>query len=246
MKPIDPALGENADPIGALMRAWFPSDTHPYRVLERRIDALTGPEKAVLEIGCGRTAPVLTGMKGRARSLAGIDLVDFTVDDPDIRLFRNDAADMRDIADASVDLAFSRSVMEHVPDVAGCYREIHRVLRPGGRYVFLTPNFWDYASLISYAIPNRFHQSIVNATEGRDEDDTFPTFYRSNTRGAIARLAAAHGLAVDRFEHLGQYPCYLVFNRTLFVLGSKYEKFLERHRRLHWLRGWILAELKKP
>lgn len=246
MKFIDSTLGKNADPIEELIDAWFPSETHPYRVLERRIDTLIGMDKAVLEIGCGRSAPVLTNLKDRARSLTGIDLVDFNVAAPNIRLFKNDAAEMKDIESGSIDLAFSRSVMEHVENAAGCYREIDRILLPGGRYIFLTPNFWDYASLISYIIPNRFHQSLVNITEGRDEDDIFPAFYRSNTRRSITRLARDHGLTVDRFAHLGQYPCYLVFNRTLFVLGSRYEKFLERHPKLHWLRGWIICELTKP
>lgn len=229
-----------------LIASWFPPASHPYRILERRVQDHAGPDDIVLEIGCGRTAPLLRKLKGMVGALKGIDLVDFTIDDPDIQLLNNDVADMKDIADASIDFAFSRSVMEHVGNINHCYAELYRILKPGGIYLFLTPNFWDYGALISYLVPNRFHQTIVGRTEGRAEENTFPTFYRSNTRRSIGRLANAHGLNVKMFDYLGQYPAYLVFNRRLFILGSKYEKLLERHDTLHWLRGWILCAIEKP
>jgi len=39
------------------------------------------------------------------------------------------------LADASVDLVISSCSINHVPDKAAVYREIYRVLRPGGRFV---------------------------------------------------------------------------------------------------------------
>ena len=119
-------------------------------------------------------------------------------------------------------------------------------MKPNGRYVFLTPNLWDYASLIAYAVPNRFHGNIVRWSEGRQEADTFPTYYRSNTYRKIARLVKGSGLALAKFEYLGQYPSYLMLSETLFSLASRYEKFLERHSSLHWLRGWIFCIARKP
>ena len=86
---------------------------------------------------------------------------------------------------------------------------------------------------------------LVRVVEGRDEQDTFPAFYKSNTFKSIRELAADNGLQVDRIDYLGQYPNYFVFNRFLFWVGCKYEKFLERHPQLHWLRGWIVCVLSK-
>jgi SAM-dependent methyltransferase len=150
------------------------------------------------------------------------------------------------IENNSIDLAYSRSVMEHIEDAGRAFSEICRVLRPGGRYIFLTPNFWDYASLIAYVVPNRFHAKIVRWSEGRSEEDTFPTYYRANTYYSIKRMAERNGMIVSQFGYLGQYPSHLMFSRTLFSLAAKYEKFLERHSSLHCLRGWILCVLCKP
>jgi hypothetical protein len=118
------------------------------------------------------------------------------------------------------------------------------VLKPGGSYVFLTPNFWDYGSLIAHLVPNRMHPWIVHRVEGRQEEDVFATCYQANTKHQIGKLAARAGLAVERFDYLGQYPNYLKFNRKIFELGCRYAKFLQRTPPLHWLQGWIMCELR--
>lgn len=233
-------------PIQQQIEAYFPPSTHPYRVLERAIDARLGPEVTALEIGCGRTAPMLRALRGRAKRLIGIDLVDFTVDDPELELHRISLTRMEGIADASIDLAWSRSVMEHVADAGAAFSEIARVLMPGGHYIFLTPNLWDYGSLAAALTPNRFHAAIVRATEGRPEEDTFPTCFASNTMGRIRRLARSSGLEVAELDYLNQYPNYLRFSRPLFWLGSHYARLIDRVRPLRILSGWLFADIRKP
>jgi SAM-dependent methyltransferase len=227
------------------MDAMFPSDTHPYRVLERAIADNLGPDSAVLDIGCGRTAPNLSALIGKAGTLYGIDVIDFTIDDPRLHLFTNDVCAMTDIADNSIDLAYSRAVMEHLPDVEAAYREIARVLKPGGKYVYITPSIYDYGSLVALMVPNRFHGKIVSATEGRAEADVFPTVFASNSLGKIALHAAQCGLKVREARYIGQYPSYLVFNRALFWLGSMYQKAIEKFALTKPLQGWIFCVLEK-
>lgn len=234
--------------VAALQDKYFPPATHPhpYRVFRDKVVEHIKDDSVVLEVGCGRTAPILTSIRERGGRLIGIDVVPFAVEDPRLELHNCSVTFMDRIASSSVDVAFSRSVMEHISDVHAAYREISRVLSAGGVYVFLTPNFWDYGSLISYATPNRLHGRIVSAVEGRMEDDVFPTFYRSNTKNSIARLAAASRLDVQQIRYIGQYPNYFLFSPTLFRIGCWYAKLIEKFQLLHPLQGWILCVLRKP
>ena len=44
--------------------------------------------------------------------------------------------------DASFERVFSHGSMEHFPDIAAGFRELRRVMTPGGRAVIVVPNFW--------------------------------------------------------------------------------------------------------
>ncbi len=228
-----------------LKHKYFGRDEHPYTTLEREIERHLGPEVVLLDAGCGRGAPVLAKFAGRARRLIGVDLVEFLPGLAGLELLQGDLA-RTGLPDASVDLVYSRSVMEHVDDPARVYAEMQRILRPGGRFVFLTANLWDYASILARIIPNRFHPWIVSKVEGRAEEDVFPIRYRTNTRGAVRRWAAQSGFEIESFRHLGQYPAYFQFNGFLFWLATGYEKLISRFRALHFLRGWIFVVLRKP
>jgi len=232
--------------IQSQINYFFPPETHPYRALERAIDAAVGSDSVVLDVGCGHGAPNLQRLKGRAGRLYGIDLVDFDAQSDDMVLLNESISDLKSFADNSIDLAYSRSVMEHVADIENAYKELYRVLRPGGIYVFLTPNRYDYASIIATLVPNRFHAKVVKLTEGRDEQDTFPIVYASNTFREIRRLSAANGFRIRRLERLGQYPSYLRFSRPLFWLGCLYEKALDKVPFLDALKGWIFCTIEKP
>jgi SAM-dependent methyltransferase len=227
-----------------LLRKYYRDSEHPYSLFEERVGQLLRPDSVLLDAGCGRTVPVLRKFQGRAARLIGVELVDFTDVPPGIETHNSDLARLP-LADASVDLIMSRSVFEHLIDPDSVYREVSRVLKPGGRLVFLTANLWDYGTIVARLVPNRFHASIVKAVEGRAEEDTFPTAYKTNTRGDVDRLAARAGLGVEAFEYLNQYPNYLMFNGALFYLGVGYERLTSRFDCLRFLRGWILVTLRK-
>lgn len=225
---------------------YYTNDAHPYRVFERHVESLIGLQtRTLLDAGCGRTVPVLRKYLGRIERLIGVELVDFTDVPPGIEVHNADLAKLP-LADACVDLVISRSVFEHLTEPDKVYAELARVLRPGGRVVFLTANFWDYGTQVARLVPNRFHAKVVAKVEGRPEEDTFPTAYKTNTRGDIERLAAATRLQVARIDYLNQYPNYLMFNGVLFALGMAFERLTSRFEVLKGLRGWVLVTLYKP
>jgi len=228
-----------------LKQRYFGRYQHPYGVLRRRIEELLAPDATLVDAGCGRSAPTLAHFGGRARRLVGVDMVAFADAPSGIELRRRDIADTG-LATSTVDLMYSQAVLEHVTNPSAVFAEIARVLKPGGYYIGLTANKWDYASLAARVIPNRFHPWIVRRTEGRDEQDVFPTAYRANTRRDVARHAACHGLALAEFRYLGQYPSYFMFSGALFLAATAYQKVIERIAPLHCLQGWIFFVLRKP
>lgn len=225
---------------------FYANDAHPYRIFERRVaTTLRGADETLLDAGCGRTTPVLRNFIGRAGRLIGVDLVEFTDVPAGIETYEIDLAHVP-LPDSCVDVIMSRSVFEHLTDPDAVYRELARILRPGGRIVFLTANLWDYGTAVARLVPNRYHASVVKFVEGRKEEDTFPTAYRTNTRSAVDRLARDAGLDVRSFEYLSQYPNYLMFNGALFFIGMCVEKLIARAHALRTLRGWIMVTLEKP
>jgi SAM-dependent methyltransferase len=238
-------LAEMTQLAERLLQKHYADSPHPYRVYENTVDGLLASGDTLLDAGCGRTAPVLQKYRGRAARLIGVELVEFTDVPEGIETYNADLASLP-LPDASIDLIMSRSVFEHLADPSAVYREFSRVLRPGGAVVFLTANMWDYGTLVARMVPNRFHARIVKRTEGRAEEDTFPTMYKTNTRRAVHGLATDAGLRVESFAYLSQYPNYLMFNGALFFLGMCFEKVVRRYEVLRFLRGWILVTLRKP
>jgi SAM-dependent methyltransferase len=230
-----------------LRERWFGDDEHPYTTYERRVRALLREEHTLLEGGCGYGAEILRKYRGLAARRIGIDRVEFRPEAvaDGIELHRGDMA-RTGLPDGSVDLIMSRAVLEHLEHPLEVFREVQRILRPGGHFVFLTANIGDYASWISMAIPNRLHPLVVRLTEGRDEADTFPAFYRCNSRRSLARLCRDSDLELASLEYLGQYPCYFMFNPLLFAAASGYEKLISRVEALRFLRGWLLGVVTKP
>jgi SAM-dependent methyltransferase len=227
------------------MERYFGGEAHPYQILVDEVERHIGRESVLLDAGCGRTAPVLRTLAGKAARRIGVDLVDFTDHVDGVELIQADLGSV-DLPDNSVDVIMSRSVMEHVVDPPKVYREMWRILKPGGHFIFLTGNLWDYSALLALLIPNRYHPRLVAKTQGRAEEDVFPVAYKTNSYGAVKRWTVVANFELVSFRYLGQYPAYFMFNGFFFLIATAYEKLIRRFESLRFLRGWILVTLRKP
>lgn len=98
----------------------------------------------VLEVGCGLGTDGAQFAKAGA-DYTGIDLTEAAVDLARRRFelfnlpgnFCVADAEGLDFPDNSFDLVYSHGVLHHTPDTAAAIREVHRVLRPGGRAVVM-------------------------------------------------------------------------------------------------------------
>jgi len=125
---------------------------------------------------------------------------------------------------AAFDLCVERWVIEHLPDPVLSFREISRVVQPGGRFVFLTTNAWFYGSLVARVTPNTLHGRIVKWATGRAVHDTFKTYYRANTRGRLRRILRPLGFQEEYLRVELEDPAYLQFSVITYVLGVAYER----------------------
>jgi SAM-dependent methyltransferase len=133
------------------------------------------------------------------------------------------------------DLVLCTWVIEHLPEPCPAFREIARVLKPGGCLLLLTPNARHPLIALGRAIPARWRRLLVQRLYGRAPQDIFPAFYRANTPGMLRRLLRAAGLQEIAWFEI-EDPTYLAFHPLLFAFAAFYEQLTA------WrpLRGWRL------
>jgi SAM-dependent methyltransferase len=233
--------------VQTLLRKYYPPEDDPYRIFESVIASYLRPEHTVLDAGCGRSASVLNLFAPRCTAALGVDAVGFPEAPANgrVRLIHGRLEDLP-VASETVDLAFSRSVLEHLTDADVVYREISRVLKPGGHFVFITPNIWSYPILASRLVPNSLHAVLLEWAEGRPKEEAFPTHYQSNSFRAVRRLASSAGLEVRSLRYLAMFPNYLMFHPAAFRIGIAFQRLTSRFGLLHFLQHWILGVLAKP
>ncbi len=146
---------------------------------------------------------------------------------------------------AYFDVVISRSVVEHLADPPRVFREFHRILKPGGKVIFSTPNKYDYISIGARLTPYGWHRALVSRMLGVPEDDIFPTLYRANTLSKLGKELNAAGFRRTVLKSVSHYPAYLMFSPVLFRLGMVYER-LTAFRPLRFLRGTLLCVFEKP
>lgn len=198
----------------------------------------------MLDAGCGRYLKFAREFSDRAH-VVGID-VDPVLETDNSRAPFGVRGDLSALPfpGGYFDLVISRSVIEHLAEPERVFREFWRVLRPGGKAVIITPNKYDYVSVIAALTPYRLHRLLVGRIFRVPEDDVFPTLYRANTLSAIGRKMRTAGFAARELDTINHYPAYLMFSPVLFRLGVLYER-LTSLQCLRSLRGSILCVFEK-
>lgn len=210
----------------------------------RWVGAAVGESSVLLDVGCGRTSLAAEAIRAAAQT-AGIDL-----SPSDLR--HNDTvrwpilanAERLPFPDAHFDVIISQWVVEHFDAPEHAFREMARVLRPGGQMVVLTTNALNYIPLFSRLVPERARRFALNRLLRRPTHESHPTRYRANTGRALRRVAERAGLRLDQCDYAGN-PFYLAFSLPLFRVALAYERLTDWHP-LRPLKLYLLATLRKP
>jgi SAM-dependent methyltransferase len=190
MQNVNPSLKERvrdfwqANPCGtkfadapAGTRAFYERvEAHRY-AKEWHIPAAAGFADArglkVLEIGCG------LGTDGAQFARAGADYTGVDLTEAAVSLarrnfelqnlpgeFRTADAENLDFPDDSFDLVYSHGVLHHTPDTARAVREVHRVLRPGGRAVVMLYHRDSYNYRVNISVLRRAGAHLLKTEPG--------------------------------------------------------------------------------
>lgn len=196
-------LGAGAYP--ALGRWLDPSRQYSQLAYAPLLDKLVPNGGVWLDAGCGHQVFKLNSASEESEIIRRIRLAvgcDLTLqalrNHRTLRLRVCGDLDCLPFADAVFDTVSLNYVAEHLREPERTFKELARLLRPEGTLVLVTPNANGYFVRLTRVgrrfLPESLVRKFILIREFRTAEDIFPTFYRANTKGDLARLAEEAGL----------------------------------------------------
>ncbi|MBN1555653.1 MAG: class I SAM-dependent methyltransferase [Phycisphaerae bacterium] len=207
------------------------------------------PSSEVLELGCGPDNPTTRFLAETFQAVDGLDIdEDGCKRNPSLREAYVYDGVTWPTADDRYDAIVSDYVLEHVEHPDALVREIRRVLKPGGVFVFRTPCLWHYVSLISRLTPHSLHERLANRLRNLSDEaeEPYPTFYRMNSPRTLRGLFAREGFERRALRSIEKEPYYGLSMKPLFLLFLLYERIVNSAEEFACLRSNILGVFRKP
>ncbi|MBN2016452.1 class I SAM-dependent methyltransferase [Candidatus Dojkabacteria bacterium] len=183
-------------------------------------------DTVVLEAGCG-FSNLFKNEYQRAKKVIGVDVnKEFLELNPLLKekIVAN-LESMPQVKDKSIDLIISSWVLEHLKNPKEIFKEFSRVLKEGGKVIFLTPNALNYVVILNRLIPASLRNLIAKRMNKDLVTDPMPAFYKANSWSRIKSLASDNGFQIEEFILNGD-PTYIAISKLFFFFGVALEAIL--------------------
>lgn len=192
---------------------------------ECQVRSEPGRPLRVLDIGCGKGIELCVDYQWAIRRLAD----EFWGLEPDRNLvpstglfdhYRTDLMEQADLPGDFFDVAYSFMVMEHVSDPEGFLRALRLCLKPGGVYLFATPNKRHYFTRIASTLHAlKLDELVLRAVRpGAVDAYHYPVQYRFNDERRINQCAQRAGFEPPEFVYVEEEGPIGYFPRPLRFL----------------------------
>lgn len=204
-----------------------------------------------LDVGCGHQIfeswmlPEEQELSSRAQILIGIDLNwDGLSKHRTIKQRVLGNIQRLPFASDSFDVITANMVIEHVSAPDDVLLEAYRLLRPGGVFLFHTPNVRCFAMAIASRLSQRVKNLLISVLENRSTEDVFPTFYLMNREQAIREKAGKAGFELQDLKVVSSSAVTGMLG-PFVIVELLYLRILELDR-FRGLRSNMIVTLQKP
>jgi SAM-dependent methyltransferase len=143
--------------------------------------------KNVLEIGCG-AAQCSIAFAQKGAKVTGMDLSSEQIrfakelaqkNNVDIQLYEQDIVNLSPVTDKSQDVVFSACALAYIDDLTACFKEVHRVLKDDGLFVWSVGHpFFDMVNPKDFTLWKSYLETGVKV-EGEETGSAFSNVHRT-------------------------------------------------------------------
>lgn len=182
-------------------------------------NSLKTNKNVVLDMGCGHGSYIIDEARNKIDWAVGIDVDKRFVSGNKCldEIVVGNVSSMP-FKDASFDFVTSTWVVEHLADPVLTFKEVRRVLKKGGKFLFCTTNenffMVKIKNILEMIRLDKFFNRILY---GRTEDTIFPTLYRANDINSLEHILKESGfdnvVVTENFD-----PGYTSIDKFTFYL----------------------------
>jgi ubiquinone/menaquinone biosynthesis C-methylase UbiE len=164
---------------------------------KKLLDTYITPGCSLLDVGCGRQS--FGGeFYARAKTKVGIDLeAEAIKEHTDLDTVVCASIEAIPFPDNTFDVVIAQWVFEHVADAHKTVQEINRVLKPGGVFIYMTPNAHSPFIIFTRFFPISLKKLLRKKFLAINKLDTFPTHYRLNTLATLHKIFASTNISLN-------------------------------------------------